>query len=70
LWRVIIDRSLAFKIFSLKYKEKRNNILTNIIDGMDAARFKTLGTDQKRQQNVKEKEKRTPMVLKNLKNGS
>ena len=46
--------------------------MTNIIDGMDAARFKTLGTNQKRQQNenVKEKEKKTPMVLKNLKNGS
>ena len=45
--------------------------MTNIIDGMDAARFKTLGTNQKRQQNenVKE-EKKTPMVLKNLKNGS
>ena len=67
---VIIDRSLAFKIFSLKYREKRNKNLTNIIDGMDAARFKTLGTNQKRQQNVKEKEKKTPMVLKNLKNGS
>jgi hypothetical protein len=38
------------------------------MDGMDAARFKTLGTNQKRQQ--KEKEKKTPMVLKNLKNGS
>ena len=37
---------------------------------MDAARFKTHGTNQKRQQNVKEKEKKTPMVLKNLKNGS
>jgi hypothetical protein len=41
---------------------------------MDAARFKTLGTNQKRQQNEnvkeKEKEKKTPMVLKNLKNGS
>lgn len=44
--------------------------MTNIIDGMDAARFKTLGTNQKRQQNEKEKEKKTPMVLKNLKNGS
>ena len=44
--------------------------MTNIIDGMDAARFKTLGTNQKRQQNENEKEKKTPMVLKNLKNGS
>lgn len=39
---------------------------------MDAERFETLDTNQKRQQNenVKEKEKKTPMVLKNLKNGS
>ena len=37
---------------------------------MDAARFTTLGTNRKRQQNENVKEKKTPQVLKNLKNGS
>jgi hypothetical protein len=45
--------------------------LTNIIDGMDAARFKSGNpNNNKRQKKQKEDEKKMPMVLKNLKNGS
>jgi hypothetical protein len=52
-------------------KAERRDILTNIIDGMDAARFKSGNpTQNKRQKKEKEDEKKMPMVLKNLKNGS
>lgn len=45
--------------------------MTNIIDGMDAARFKSGNpTNEKHKKKKKEDEKKTPMVLKNLKNGS
>lgn len=43
--------------------------LTNIIDGMDAARF-TAGTVKPKENKKGKKEKAMPMVLKNLKNGS
>jgi hypothetical protein len=52
-------------------KAERRDILTNIIDGMDAARFKSGNQNQnKHQKKDKEDEKKMPMVLKNLKNGS
>ena len=44
----------------------------NIIDGMHAARFRS-GQDpdnKDRDKKVKEEEKKMPMVLRNLKNGS
>ncbi|WP_181444624.1 hypothetical protein [Bacillus sp. 03113] len=46
--------------------------MTNIIDGMDEARFKSpKGNNNKPQEKkVKEEEKKMPMVLRNLKNGS
>ncbi|MFC0560406.1 hypothetical protein [Halalkalibacter alkalisediminis] len=46
--------------------------MTNIIDGMDAARFKSANHPEgKRQEKkMKEEEKKMPMVLRNLKNGS
>jgi hypothetical protein len=46
--------------------------LTNIIDGMDAARFQSANSiDNKlKEKKIKEEEKKMPMVLRNLKNGS
>ena len=46
--------------------------LTNIIDGMDNARFQSGNVKAKKstQKNGNETEKKMPMVLKNLKNGS
>jgi hypothetical protein len=45
--------------------------LTNIIDGMDEARFQSPNNDKKlREKKVKEENKKMPMVLRNLKNGS
>ncbi|WP_428910626.1 hypothetical protein [Niallia sp. Krafla_26] len=46
--------------------------MTNIIDGMDAARFNSPGTDRKKQheKDTKEHIKKMPTVLQNLKNGS
>jgi nicotinamide mononucleotide adenylyltransferase len=46
-------------------------ILTNIIDGMDEARFRSGSTNKNKEQNKdKTEKKKMPMVLKNLKNGS
>lgn len=46
-------------------------ILTNIIDGMDEARFRSSNTNKNKGQNKgKTEEKKIPVVLKNLKNGS
>jgi hypothetical protein len=45
--------------------------MTNIIDGMDQARFRSNDPNQNKGQNrEKKEEKKMPMVLKNLKNGS
>ncbi|MBO1512886.1 hypothetical protein [Metabacillus bambusae] len=45
--------------------------MTNIIDGMDQARFRSNGSNQNKGQNRdKTEEKKMPLVLKNLKNGS
>jgi hypothetical protein len=46
--------------------------LTNIIDGMDAARFQSANSKGKKlpENNGKQAEKDMPPVLKNLKNGS
>lgn len=45
--------------------------MTNIIDGMDEARFQSPNNDNKlREKKVKEEDKKMPMVLRNLKNGS
>jgi hypothetical protein len=46
--------------------------MTNIIDGMDAARFNSPGTNHKKQSKTatKENKQKMPEVLRNLKNGS
>ncbi|WP_332694565.1 hypothetical protein [Halalkalibacter lacteus] len=46
--------------------------MTNIIDGMDAARFQSANNpgNKQREKKGKEEDKKMPMVLKNLKNGS
>ncbi|WP_209124559.1 hypothetical protein [Alkalihalobacillus sp. BA299] len=45
--------------------------MTNIIDGMDAARFRSANTNNtKREKKEKDTDKKMPPVLKNLKNGS
>lgn len=46
--------------------------LTNIIDGMDEARFRSANpVDNKlKEKKLKEEEKKMPIVLRNLKNGS
>ncbi len=45
--------------------------MTNIIDGMDAARFQSPNRNGYKPQEKKSKEeKKMPMVLRNLKNGS
>ena len=46
--------------------------MTNIIDGMDNARFRSPNPNGQnfRDKNKKEAEKKMPLVLKNLKNGS
>ncbi|MFC0270635.1 hypothetical protein ACFFIX_04100 [Metabacillus herbersteinensis] len=45
--------------------------MTNIIDGMDEARFRSSYTNKNKGQNrEKTGEKKMPVVLKNLKNGS
>lgn len=46
--------------------------MTNIIDGMDEARFQTPNPNGKKLQEKKanKDEKKMPMVLRNLKNGS
>ena len=44
-------------------------MLTNIIDGMDAARF-TAKTVKPKENKKRKNEKEMPIVLKNLKNGS
>ncbi|MGO4888348.1 hypothetical protein ACJ2A9_11360 [Anaerobacillus sp. MEB173] len=45
--------------------------MTNIIDGMDEARFKAgKPSSNNREQKGKEAKKKMPTVLKNLKNGS
>lgn len=46
--------------------------MTNIIDGMDAARFRSPGStgNKEREKKIKEEDKKMPMVLRNLKNGS
>ncbi|MCQ6276225.1 hypothetical protein JMM81_14955 [Bacillus sp. V3B] len=46
--------------------------MTNIIDGMDEARFQSgnVKANKSSQQKGKEAEKKMPPVLKNLKNGS
>jgi hypothetical protein len=46
--------------------------LTNIIDGMDNARFQSgnVKANKPTQKSVKDKETKMPTVLKNLKNGS
>lgn len=47
------------------------SILTNIIDGMDQARFRSSNTNKEKEENKgKTKDKIMPMVLKKLKNGS
>lgn len=48
------------------------NLLTNIIDGMDEARFQAgnVKANKPAQKKGKDEEKKMPMVLKNLKNGS
>jgi hypothetical protein len=48
------------------------NFLTNIIDGMDEARFQSgnVKANSPSQKKGKKEEKKMPMVLKNLKNGS
>ncbi|MBB6446161.1 hypothetical protein [Bacillus benzoevorans] len=43
--------------------------MTNIIDGMDNARFRG-GTVKPKEQKKGKKDKEMPLVLKNLKNGS
>jgi hypothetical protein len=45
-------------------------ILTNIIDGMDAARFTSANPNYKKKKKGKGENRKTPLVLKNLKNGS
>lgn len=46
--------------------------MTNIIDGMDQARFTSPNgvVKEKNKKEVTKEEKKTPMVLRNLKNGS
>ncbi|MGM7721689.1 hypothetical protein [uncultured Metabacillus sp.] len=45
--------------------------MTNIIDGMDAARFQSANSaDRKLKEKKGKEEKEMPMVLRNLKNGS
>ncbi|WP_227936045.1 hypothetical protein [Alkalihalobacillus deserti] len=46
--------------------------MTNIIDGMDAARFQSANHpgNKQREKKLKEEEKKMPTVLRNLKNGS
>lgn len=45
--------------------------MTNIIDGMDDARFQAPNNDSKlREKKRKEEDKKMPMVLRNLRNGS
>lgn len=44
--------------------------MTNIIDGMDAARYTAGTVKPKEQKKAKKEEKEMPLVLKNLKNGS
>ncbi len=46
--------------------------MTNIIDGMDEARFQSPNRNgyKPQEKKVKEEEKKMPMVLRNLKNGS
>ena len=52
-------------------KVKGGVILTNIIDGMDIARFQSgVPNDHKRRDKQGKDEKKMPTVLKNLKNGS
>jgi hypothetical protein len=48
------------------------NFLTNIIDGMDEARFQSgnVKANKSSQKKRSEEEKKMPTVLKNLKNGS
>ncbi|WP_165763874.1 hypothetical protein [Halalkalibacter urbisdiaboli] len=46
--------------------------MTNIIDGMDAARFKSVNSEEQTKHDKKRKQNKAdmPTVLKNLKNGS
>lgn len=46
--------------------------MTNIIDGMDAARFQSANSKGNKlpEKKVNEEEKKMPMVLRDLKNGS
>jgi hypothetical protein len=55
-----------------KLNTKGGNGMTNIIDGMDAARFQSANhpDGKKREKKLKEEEKKMPTVLRNLKNGS
>ena len=48
------------------------NFLTNIIDGMDQARFRSgnVKANKHSQKKREAEEKKMPLVLKNLKNGS
>jgi hypothetical protein len=48
------------------------NFLTNIIDGMDQARFRSgnVKASKPSQKKMEAEEKKMPLVLKNLKNGS
>jgi hypothetical protein len=65
--------SLILNVHLGSIKNKRGGItLTNIIDGMDEARFQSPNrNDNKlREKKAKEEEKKMPMVLRNLKNGS
>jgi hypothetical protein len=65
--------SLTLNVHLGNTKNKQGGVtLTNIIDGMDEARFQSPNrNDNKlREKKAKEEEKKMPMVLRNLKNGS
>ncbi len=53
-------------------KLKGGKIMTNIIDGMDAARFRSANdpNNKERETKTKQTNKKMPTVLRNLKNGS
>lgn len=53
-------------------KQEGGIILTNIIDGMDQARFRSAvpNDNQVRNKKAEKENKKMPMVLRNLKNGS
>lgn len=69
-YKIIISFSID-NFFNLR-KHTGVNFLTNIIDGMDEARFQSgnVKANSSLQKKGKKEEKKMPMVLKNLKNGS